>query len=1554
MPVAERPAAGEAGTWRIGDRIADTYEVRAVLGEGGMGVVYRVRHLGWDTDLAVKSPLGPRMRDGAARERFIREAETWVGFGPHPHVCTCHYLRTLDGVPRIFVEYLDAGSLAHWIADGRLYLGAPREVMARVLDIAIQTAWGLIHAHDQGVVHQDVKPANILLDSAGSVKITDFGLARAQAPVVPDAASGTYDEIPADGDHTLRVSYGGMTRAYASPEQYTRSAVGRRSDVWSFAVSLLEMIVGGITWGAGPAAGAVLAALRADGFRTRAAGVEVSAALDDLLARCLRTDPATRPDMAQVVGELTALYTAIADDPYPRSLPHPGELRADELNNRALSLLDLDRGDEAVVLLQEAAVADPQHPEVAYNHGLLQWRSGARTDEELLNELQAVGENSGAPSRVRPLLARVHLERGDAESAAALIEGPGESRPPSKTPEISEISEIEDLRRGLATVRGSGGRASGPIGQSDATGHGDLIGHIETGSPVELTADSRHAWWHSRDPEAADGGQNPVTVWELPTGRELCTLAGHGETVYGVALTPDGRQALTASGDGTVRVWDVPTGRCVRVLKGHVMNERRNNESVFSVCPVPGRRTVLSSAADDTVREWDLETGACLRVIAIDYDDAPALPDDYVPFGFAGAAGAELCVTADRRLILCSRGGLIWVWDYATGRVRHVLAGHTNSVTSLCTTPDGRYSLSGSIDTTVRVWDLATGRQVRAPLAHGSSLSSVYATADGEHAITRDHAARVWELATGRCVRTIAARSAGLEPGGRRVLHISASGDVHGTEWRAAVPASFQVSRPRSSGDLLEAQAEVALLVERALDAKAEGDIPSALSLLREARQKPGYERASHVVDAWHQLYDHCARTGLRTVRPTAVFTGFLESVDAVGLTTDGAYAVSSSHDGKVQLWDLSSRRPVRELNSEPTVIRSLCLTPDGSHMVASLFKIICVWDTRSWELRHTWEQPASIELIHAMPDGQRVVSSDRDRNVRVWNLVTGQCEITFSISYGAGNFPSGSVLCLTADGRHVVTTHNDGALLLWDLSTGSCARVLNSGSGSVRLGCATGDGRYLVTADHDGPLRVWDLLTGACTRTLTGHTDDVYALTITGDDRHALSAGADGAVRVWDLSTGRCLRTLTGHTNSVWALSLTPDGNRAVSGATDATMRVWELDWDLAARDPESWMSEIEPYLEVFLARCAEQRNATLPGGPGRPSRSQEAGRRERTGRSEKTGRAERTGRAEKTGRAERTGRAEKTAPAEDAGEVWTDRDVELLWRKLTALGYGGLREESVRSELRRLARAARTADPRQLRPGDAKPYQAVVLSSLAREHAAAGRIEAAVEAGERALGIRRHITDVTPEAGRHELIAALQRHAYWLGELRRLDDAVEVNEEAIRHCRNVADPYRAARLSPLMHNHYLFLRRAKRRDETEKWFRTMHSEFAASTHATYLPGLEYPLEPVNPARLQQDMASVRDLLSQYENMAPDNQHRLPGLVVSLSALTRLLAHAGEALDARASFYQLVGNWRRWLKRTPNDQSIPLAIGTEVLEVSELVGATILRKSIRRSLRLP
>jgi len=114
--------------WTVGDVILDTYEVRKLTdsldyAEGGFGRVYRVHHRGWNMDLAVKSPRAEFFATEEQKANFIRECETWIKLGLHPNIVSCYYVRTLGGIPRVFAEYVEGGSLKDWIDDGRLYEG---------------------------------------------------------------------------------------------------------------------------------------------------------------------------------------------------------------------------------------------------------------------------------------------------------------------------------------------------------------------------------------------------------------------------------------------------------------------------------------------------------------------------------------------------------------------------------------------------------------------------------------------------------------------------------------------------------------------------------------------------------------------------------------------------------------------------------------------------------------------------------------------------------------------------------------------------------------------------------------------------------------------------------------------------------------------------------------------------------------------------------------------------------------------------------------------------------------------------------------------------------------------------------------------------------------------------------------------------------------------------------------------------------------------------------------------------------------------------------------
>lgn len=196
------------------------YKILDKLGQGGMGVVYKAEDKRLQRTVALKFLPPEFTRDTQAKERFIREARAASSL-EHTNICSIHEIdETEDGQLFIVMSCYEGESLRDQIARGPIKL-------ERALDIAIQIAHGLAKAHDKGIIHRDIKSANVFITGENVAKILDFGLAKLG------------DRTKLTQDHSTLG-----TVAYMSPEQIRGDDVDTRSDIWSLGVVLYEMLTG--------------------------------------------------------------------------------------------------------------------------------------------------------------------------------------------------------------------------------------------------------------------------------------------------------------------------------------------------------------------------------------------------------------------------------------------------------------------------------------------------------------------------------------------------------------------------------------------------------------------------------------------------------------------------------------------------------------------------------------------------------------------------------------------------------------------------------------------------------------------------------------------------------------------------------------------------------------------------------------------------------------------------------------------------------------------------------------------------------------------------------------------------------------------------------------------------------------------------------------------------------------------------------------------------------------------------------------------------------------
>jgi WD40 repeat protein len=401
-------------------------------------------------------------------------------------------------------------------------------------------------------------------------------------------------------------------------------------------------------------------------------------------------------------------------------------------------------------------------------------------------------------------------------------------------------------------------------------------------SAVAVTPDGRRAISASED--------QTLQLWDLETGQTLRTLQGHTSAVGAVAVTPDGRRAISASEDQTLRLWDLETGQTLRTLQGHT-------SAVDAVAVTPDGHRAISASEDQTLRLWDLETGQTLRTLQ----------------GHTSAVGTVAVTTDGRRAVSGSADKTARLWDLSAkdpGANPVVLRGHEDAVNAVAISPDNHWVVTGSGDATARLWDLSAKDPGANPVVlhgHEDAVNAVVISPDNRWVITGswDATARLWDLSA-------------KDPGANPVV-------LRGHDSRINAVAVSPDNRWLVTGS----------------------------------------------DDKTVRVWDLSAKDPAAN---PVVLRGHDDRVTGVAVTADGRRVVSDSNDRTLRLWDLESGR---ELAAFPGSLRNerVAAHPDAPAIIDQLGRdtfaeVIAARIKEVWKARHpngsrTEDVPIGAFMIH-------------------------------------------------------------------------------------------------------------------------------------------------------------------------------------------------------------------------------------------------------------------------------------------------------------------------------------------------------------------------------------------------------------------------------------------------------------------------------------------------------------------------------------------------------------------------------------------------------------
>jgi WD40 repeat protein/serine/threonine protein kinase len=1006
------------------------YELQKVLGEGGMGVVYRAKQLSLNRLVAVKMIRAGLWAGDEEVRRFQNEAEAVAGLD-HPQIVPIYEINSHDGQHYFSMKLVGDASLA-----GQLprYVADPKAAARLVAEVAR----AVHHAHQRGILHRDLKPSNILLDAEGRPHVTDFGLAK---------------KLAGDGELSVSGSILG-TPAYMSPEQAGghRGAVTTATDVYGLGAILYAALTGRPPFQADDVLDTLEQVRGRAPERPSVLNRCVDRDLETICLKCLEKDSKRRYDSASALADdlerflrgepILARRTGTWERVLKWSRRHPAAAALVGMSGvAALTLVGLgvalayQSRLQAAYTETEAALA--RERTFKYQNSIIAAERELNDNkpqraEELLDECpegRRDWEWNYLKRQCHAELMTIECHQGvDVRSLAMSPDGrllaTGGSQHGSvklwridRSELLRTLSEHDTNEGVCCAFSPDGTRIASVSGSVNRTNY-LLVHRVVTGEKVFKVPVSTCRWASlafspdGREIAVASGvtgaranANNGSAGWlksfDAETGRERHSFETDGEDAFLPSFRPDGKRLVAVIGPWTnddtagrpneIRVWDVGTGKVPLEIPAG------DRQSFVSACYSPDGRAIATSSFDTTLRLWDAQDRHEIRAFR----------------GHRNCTNSVAFSPDGHRLASTSDDGSARVWDTQTGECLITLRGHRGAFNTVVFSPDGRRLVTSGTDGTARVWDATAGPEALTIPASRSSVRALAFSPDGRRLVTGDFdgVLKLWEVPSRQLLDT----------------------------WRGHSQPVWDVNF------------------------------------------NPDGTRVASAAGNWMSKADQLGELHIRDVttrRPLRTWRGHRKVAWHVRFSPNGRWLASSGGEiselgQEVIFWDAANdtrrRIPVPEGG-----VCGLALSRDGRRISGGMRNVIRTWDAETGKTYPVIEQPAIDTMsLDYSPDGRTLFATTGTGTLAVWDVVTGHSLGTRR----SDNFTTAGVAVNPA-GTRVATVGSDHTVKVWDTATYRLLVTLRGHALDDRgvYGVAfSPDGRWIASSDDSGVVKLWD-----------------------------------------------------------------------------------------------------------------------------------------------------------------------------------------------------------------------------------------------------------------------------------------------------------------------------------------------------------------------------------------------------------------------------------------------------------------------------------------------